>query len=347
MISRTVPLNYAVPFHNQLEKMIAIRLLIGLALVTCTEIALAAQHPLITQWRVGNSTFEVNPETGIHKLKFDHGYGENNYALSLWSNGCRTTLGEEIIDLPSAGIEMRELNTQGSDTFDYTTSVEFSFNQNIVNSTFRNNLFDDPSSEKVQIRFCAVFDNKSNSGIVVNFDQLDITMTIELIGDFTVAEIELANRVITQYELGSVGALDGLSYNVVGRLCTETGPNISQGQGIAICICTSDFPAVRVTGVKSLKYTYELIEPDEIIVEGSDHFFAEVGKPFENGDGESCIKVTMFPTEYFFRITVDSVKVIMTGIVDLEFTTRDVSRALIRHSRQTPLCVGRRFLQYR
>lgn len=277
----------------------------------------------------------INAQTGVHTISFAHGAGENNFELTLWTADCRTDGGIFIADPTPLGINLKRAR-EGNES---RSSYDFSFNQAIMGDSLISNLVGAPDqTQTIKVRFCAVFDNKAaDSGLIVNFEQFAITMTITIDGRFTVEDFT------AQVREPGVDDENTLWYGVTARICNSPASTsvFNQGQAIEICICTPGAPAVRVSQVRSMQYTAGQISQAATDSVGAQQFLSIVRPSYEeNGGASSCISVTSLPSEQFYQGST-AIPVVVTGRAVLEFPgvtrsrhLRTVTRTLQREEEQ-------------
>lgn len=115
-----------------------------------------------------------------------------------------------------------------------------------------------------------------------------------------------------------------LEYTVTAQICNvpNTAPpmTINQGEVVAVCICTPDFPAAKITGVDRMQYEADGLIQLAVTDEVANHL-TEIGVPYE-ANGESCIKVTTLPREAFYPTNSAYLTVKISGSAILDFTNR-------------------------
>lgn len=241
----------------------------------------------------------------------------------MWQNGCRTENGQKVENLHLAGIDMEGLNVNELVNNTYESFRIFSFNQNIMDSTISTIDNSDPNVQKVIVSFCAVFDNKYGD-MIVNFDQISITMTIQINSQFTVEGFDAKVRTPV------VSDGNTLQYSVSASLCSApSGPTFNQGQVVDICICTGGFPAVEIKGIRSMKFTASNnLNQESIDASGVAGFLSTLGEPYLNpAMTHSCIQVSTLPSQQFYTSS-NVVSVTVTGRAVLEFSTQGTARHL-------------------
>lgn len=173
-------------------------------------------------------------------------------------------------------------------------------------------LINDTGIQKVQVRFCAVFDNMADELYIVNFDQLIITMNITLDGRFDVLDLEVQKREITLDEDQDI------TYEFKAQLCPGQEAVAYLGDLVDVCICTTGFPAVQITGVKSMVYEAGEVRQVSVNEEGLAEFLTAISEPQVVGSEASCMQVSTMPAGDFYSSNV-GLTVSVSGVALLEF----------------------------
>ena len=134
-------------------------------------------------------------------------------------------------------------------TDDISSVWGFTLNDNVDSGTSKIYVETGTSVTSATVNFCVKFVSSTTGGTLeVNYRELAIELTITLDGTFAVTNMFTAEPNTLASEA------DSLTYTVTAATC-DAVVAFKAGDEISMCVCTSDYPTVRLTGFDTLTYT--------------------------------------------------------------------------------------------
>lgn len=178
------------------------------------------------------------------------GPDNNNPENACFSKGLelgtdRTLLG--VADsLNSIGIS----NVAISKDANGVSSWVFQFNENIETTSGISSVATQDTTKTVSVNFCVFFGLQDGAGVTVSYREVAVGLTISL-------HNEIDNQNLFSVGSAYITVVKDISidYSMHGKLCGSNPPtSFKQGQEIALCLCTPNFPITRVAGIQELLF---------------------------------------------------------------------------------------------
>lgn len=140
---------------------------------------------------------------------------------------------------------------QGQDPFSGDVTWTFQFNANLESSPLIASVVEQDDLKKVSVNFCVLFGlHYGDDNAIFSYREIAIGMSLSLRNSIAEDNAFAVNPA----QITIVKDIS-LEYNIHAKLCGSNPPTVfRQGDEVALCVCTTSYPATEVAGIQSLSF---------------------------------------------------------------------------------------------